>query len=116
MIEHIAVLLAKLSLIQILGFVALLLLMASLVAAHFNKNTNFDLWSLVLDDTTGKVSSYKFAFITVLVTMTYGFIVLLNEGKMTEGYAGLYAGTFIAGRIWGKDRNPNTQGKEPGSK
>ena len=116
MITHFSFLLSQLSLIQMLGFVALILVMASLVAAHFNKVSPFDLKYLVIDEASEKISSYKFAFIVVLVTMTYGFIVLLNEGKMTEGYAGLYAGTFIAGRIWGKDRNPNNQGKETGAK
>lgn len=105
MIAHLTSLVVGLSLIEILGFIALIIGLAVLVYAHLSDDP-FDLRYLVVDEISKKLSSYKFAFLVCLIVMSYGFVVLLNQGKMTEWYAGLYAGTFVAGRIFGKDRNP----------
>jgi Protein of unknown function (DUF2644) len=65
----------------------------------------FDLSDLITGD-NGRVSTSKFMQAGAWVVGTWGFVTMVQQGKMTEwyfaGYMGLCFGVRVAKDIWGK--------------
>ena len=73
---------ANLSLIALL----LLALLAALILHAWQKShPDFDLSDLLTGD-NGKVSLSKFGQVSALIVSTWGFVVLVQQGKLTEFY------------------------------
>ena len=73
---------------------------AALVLHGWQKNhPEFDLADLVTGD-NGKVSLAKFGQVSALLVSTWGFVVLIQQGKLTEyyfiGYMAVWAGYRLA--------------------
>ena len=47
----------------------------------------------------GTANSASLAYVVVLLVTTWAIWVLVVQGALTEGYLGLYAGTFVAGGV-----------------
>jgi len=66
---------------------------------------NFDLSDLITGD-NGKVSATKFTQMGAWVVATWGFVTLIQQGKMTElyftGYMTVSLGVRVAKDLWGK--------------
>ena len=71
----------------------------------------FDLADL-LTDPNGKVSSSKFMATGGWVLMSWGFITLVQQGKMTEWYLAAYGGLCFGIKV-AKDWMNKTEDKEP---
>ena len=74
------------------------IVIATVVSWHRTKD-GFDLSQCIVDSTTQRIAPEKVGFMTVLAIMTWGFVALILQGKLTEWYAGLYGGMFVAGRF-----------------
>jgi ABC-type Mn2+/Zn2+ transport system permease subunit len=59
---------------------------------------NFDLSDLITGD-NGKVSATKFAQTGAWVVATWGFVTLIQQGKMTEWYFGAYMAASFGVRV-----------------
>jgi hypothetical protein len=59
---------------------------------------NFDLADLITGD-NGRVSATKFAQTVALVVATWGFITLVQQGKLSEWYFGAYMMAFLGVRV-----------------
>lgn len=66
---------------------------------HANKSNDFHLQQVLVDSVTGKIAIEKVGFMTALAVGTWGFTALIIKGQMTEWYAGIYIGAFVAGRL-----------------
>lgn len=71
-------------------------LLAALILRHWqHSHPEFDLSDLLTGD-NGKVSLSKFGQVSALVVSTWGFVVLVQQGKLTEfyfiGYMSVWAG------------------------
>jgi hypothetical protein len=73
---------------------------------HTSKENNFDLTDALLGD-DGKVSLFKIGQATALIVSTWGFIILIQQGKLTEiyftTYMSIWAGINLARNIFGKE-------------
>lgn len=65
----------------------------TLYRAHKNPLLTFDMFDLIMEN--GRVSKYAFAFMLTLGATTWIMIRLVIDGKMTEGYFGLYGALWI---------------------
>lgn len=81
------------SLLVILG-------MACYVAYQWNKSKDhsFQLDQMLVDSVTGKISIEKVGYVTALTIGSWGFIALIQTGKMTESYFMGYLGVFALSR------------------
>ena len=61
------------------------LLAALLINSWQKSHPEFDLADLLTGD-NGKVSLSKFGQVSALIVSTWGFVVLVQQGKMTEYY------------------------------
>jgi hypothetical protein len=77
-----------------IGAIAVLLLLWQWQRTH----PAFDLSDLITGE-NGKVSATKFAQTTALVVSTWGFVTLVQQGKLTEWYFGAYMLAFLGTRI-----------------
>lgn len=59
---------------------------------------NFDLADLITNDDR-RVSATKFAQTAALVVSTWGFVTLVQQGKLTEWYFGAYMLAFLGTRV-----------------
>ena len=73
---------ANLSLIALL---AVALFAALLIHSWQKSHPEFDLADLLTGD-NGKVSLSKFGQVSALIVSTWGFVVLVQQGKLTEFY------------------------------
>jgi hypothetical protein len=78
------------------------LLFGSIVTAYLlwlwhKEPGEFDLRHMLLDNKTGKIGVEKVGLTTALVS-TWGFVALIQDGKMTEWYAGLYMATWTGAK------------------
>ena len=71
----------------------------------------FDLADLVTEE-NGKVSSSKFMATIGWILMSWGFVTLTQQGKMTEWYMAAYGGLCF-GLKMAKDWMNKTEDKEP---
>ena len=60
--------------------------------------TDFRLVQFIAN-TDGTANSASLAYVVVLLVTTWAIWVLVVQGALTEGYLGLYAGTFVAGGV-----------------
>ena len=74
------------------------IVIGTVVSWHRNKE-GFDLSQCIVDSTTQRIAPEKVGFMTVLAIMTWGFVALVLQGKLTEWYATVYGGMFVAGRF-----------------
>lgn len=80
--------------------VVMSLLVVSVVWSwHRNKDNNFHLQQVLVDNTSGKISIEKVGFMTALAISTWGFVALILRDKINEWYVGLYIMAFVAGRF-----------------
>jgi hypothetical protein len=88
-----------------------------------HNHPNFDLSDLLTGD-NGKVSLAKFGQAAALIVSTWGFVALVQQGKLTEsyfvGYMGIWAGYRLAQSAIGKQAEnqnglskPNTTNSPP---
>jgi len=69
---------------------ALITLVVVIVLRMWQRShTNFDLSDLLTGD-NGRVSLSKFGQATALVVSTWGFVIQVEQGTLTETYFGLY--------------------------
>lgn len=73
--------------------------MFSLIKAHFNKENEFDLIKLLAYDSDGKMSDSKARLNGAFVVMTWAFVFLTMQGKLTEWYALIYVAAWVTDRI-----------------
>ena len=66
----------------------------SFYRAQKDPDFRFDLFDLLMEN--GKVSRLAFAFMATLGVTSFLMIRLTIDGKMTEGYFGLYSAAWIA--------------------
>ena len=92
-----------------LTFIAVLVLI--LLWRWTVNHPEFDLADL-LTDPNGKVSSSKFMATGGWVLMSWGFITLVQQGKMTEWYLAAYGGLCFGIKV-AKDWMNKTEDKEP---
>jgi hypothetical protein len=74
--------------------VLLLLVVWSFYRAQRDPATTFNLFDLVTEG--GRVSKLACAFVGGVMVLSWIMIRLTLDGKMTEGYVGLYGGIVIA--------------------
>lgn len=82
---------------QIAAVVALLvvfIVLRSLRKLHQDRNVDFDLRDLLMEN--GRVSKAAAVMMGSFAATTWFFIYYALNGKMTEGYFGLYIGAWIA--------------------
>ena len=76
-----------------------------LIRWQFNKDNTFDLSHMLLGD-DGKVSLFRFGQLMALITSTWAFITLVQQGKLTEwffmSYMTIWSGINLAKNILGK--------------
>jgi len=72
---------------------AFLLIAVSFWRAHKTPGFDFNAFDLVMNK--GKVDKISFAFMLVLALSSWIMIDLQVNGKMTEGYIGIYVGAWI---------------------
>lgn len=80
---------------------------------HRDKDSNFQLQQVIVDNTTNKISIEKVGYMTALAIGSWGFVALTLNDKLSEWYAMAYLGAFVIGRlgssgisVW-KDKNGN---------
>lgn len=66
---------------------------------HADKTKDFHLQQVLVDSVTGKIAIEKVGYMTVLALMSWGFVTLILRDKLSEWYAGLFAGVFVLGRV-----------------
>lgn len=71
-----------------------LVILWSFYRAQRDPDFRFDLFDLLMEN--GKVSRIAFAFMCTLGCTTFLMVRLTIDGKMTEGYFGLYSASWIA--------------------
>lgn len=74
-----------------------LVMLIAVSMVRFHKNEHYKNFNLV-DVVTcreGKVSRPAIMEFGAWVVATWGFAILINQGKLTEWYAGLYFGAFV---------------------
>ncbi len=87
----------------------MLLLMAVGIAWVLHRwhksHPNFDLADMITGE-NGKVSMKKVGVAGAFVVSTWGFIVQVEQGKLTEGYFGLYMAVWCGYRAYVETRKP----------
>jgi len=78
--------------------IVLFILRAVIRAHDSSKYKYFDLTDLVTDDNY-RINGSKFRLSACFIVMTWGFIYLCLHQLMTEWYATIYVGAFVADRI-----------------
>jgi hypothetical protein len=80
--------------------IAFLALVASFVLYkwHTNSSNTFDLTDILLGP-DGKVSLYKVSQAVALAVSTWGFIILIQQGKLTEWYFTAYMGVWAGANV-----------------
>ena len=86
------------------------LLWPLLCLAYLHAKGRIDLISCITVTKDGKtfVDGKKLSYVGTFAVMATGFAYLLLAGKLTEWYAGLFAGSFILGKFLG-DREQRLQ-------
>ena len=81
--------------IQQASFILIVLLVVwSLYKASKNPENDFNLVDLLMEH--GRASRVGCVFMGAFGVMSWGFVTLTAQGKLTDGYAVAYAGAFIA--------------------
>jgi hypothetical protein len=81
------------------SLVIMVVIVIAVVASWHRNKEGFDLSTCIVETATGKVSPEKVGYMTALAMMSWGFAALVLQGKLTEWYAGLFAGIFVMGRV-----------------
>ena len=78
----------------LLGLVVLGLIIS---AWRFHNNDHYRHFNLIdlVTNREGKISRPAMMELGAFVLMTWGFVVLITKGALTEWYAGLYVGAFV---------------------
>lgn len=74
--------------------VAVLAVLLSFWREHHNAAVQFNVFDLVMEN--GRVSKIAVAFMLVLGVTTWMMVYLTIDGKMTEGYLGLYGAMWVS--------------------
>ena len=81
--------------LSLIALLCIALLAALLINSWQKSHPEFDLADLVTGE-NGKVSLSKFGQVSALIVSTWGFVVLIQQGKLTEfyfiGYMSVWAG------------------------
>lgn len=74
---------------------AVILVVVSMV--RFHNNERFEHFNLVdlITDKEGRVSRPALMEVGSWFVATWGFVMLINQGKLTEWYMGAYIGAFV---------------------
>jgi hypothetical protein len=83
---------------SVVGF---LILLGSVIRFHFSKTyEKFNLIKIfAIDTTTGEASDSKVRLNTAFVIMTWAFIYITLQDKLTEWYVVVYAGAWVTDRF-----------------
>ena len=100
----------------VIPYVELSILFVSIILSviiykwHTNPENTFNLAHALMDD-TGKTSLFRIGQAVCLISSTWGFVVLIQQGKLTEmyftTYMGIWAGVGLANKIFGKAPDAN---------
>lgn len=88
------------------GLLIVLLVGLSLYKAHRDPDNDINVFHLIMEN--GKISKIACVFIGAWGAMTYVFIGLFLQGKMTEGLFTAYGGLFIVPLIARMFSGPST--------
>lgn len=66
----------------------------SFYRAHRKQDFSFSVFDLIMDN--GRVSRIACVFLGSFLVFSWIMVRLTLDGKMSEGYIGLYGGTFVA--------------------
>lgn len=83
----------KIGLDTIVLGVAALVVVSVLVRWHLDPDNGFKLSDLIVDEATGKLSLFRTGQALALLVSTWGFVVLVRTGKLSEWY---FAGYMLA--------------------
>lgn len=76
-----------------------LVALAGLLLSRWQRNhAEFDLADLLTGD-NGKVSLSKFGQVAALIVSTWGFVVLVQQGKLTETYLLIYMSVWSGSKL-----------------
>jgi len=104
----------KFETMHLLLAIAFLVIAFSFWQQHKNGNSSFNAFDLIMNK--GKVDKIALSYMLVLALSSWIMIDLQVNGKMTEGYFGIYIGAWIAPLVskvvFNKDV-PNDQAKSP---
>ena len=79
---------------DILGLVALAIVVVSFVRMHRDSTTNFNVFDLVME--RGRVSKLAVIALTAFVVYSWVIVRLTVDGRITEGYLTMYGVTWVA--------------------
>jgi hypothetical protein len=79
---------------QIILAVGILVMLASVWRAHRTQGFEFNAFDLIMSG--GRVDKIAVSFMLVLILSSWIMLDLQINGKMTEGYLGIYVGAWIA--------------------
>lgn len=82
--------------IDIITPISALILFWVVYRAHKNPNYQLDLFDLIIDSSTGKISRIAVAFMVTLGVTSWVLVRLAIENKLTEGYFGAYGLMWVA--------------------
>ena len=74
--------------------IAALVIAWSIYRAHQDQDSAFNLLDLLMEN--GRLSRLAFAFLVTLCVTSWIMIRLTFDGKITEGYVGLYGAMWVA--------------------
>lgn len=79
-------------------YAAVLLVFIGVLALWHIKHPDFTLTDLLTGD-NGKVSLRKFGAMVALYSSTWGFVTLVEQGKLSEWYFTAYIGVWAAQKV-----------------
>lgn len=66
---------------------------------HRDRDNDFHLQQILVDNVSHKISAEKVAYMTVLALMSWGFVAYVIKNQLPEWYVYAYGGLFVLGRI-----------------
>lgn len=88
------------------GLFIILLVAVSLYKAHRDPNNDINVFDLVMEN--GRVSKVACVFIGTWIVMSYVFLGIFFQGKMTEGLFTAFGGLFIVPLVARMFTGPST--------
>lgn len=78
---------------MVTGVTLIFLICVSLYKAHMDPKNDINVFDMIMEN--GRISKVACVFIGTWAAMTYVFVGIFLQGKMTEGLFGAYGGLFI---------------------
>lgn len=91
---------------MVTGVTLIFLICVSLYKAHMDPKNDINVFDLIMEN--GRISKVACVFIGTWAAMTYVFVGIFLQGKMTEGLFGAYGGLFIVPLVARMFTGPST--------